>query len=176
MAQGNKAKYLPCIPRLDLDNDREYTNQDIAKKIWALGFKDQVTLHTVQVALSRAGKNCGMTGRKESFPGWRWKQLARAYFDNWPEVEAGFSAIAHVEQECEPEPQKKVRKIWLDVAAILVCSIATHTFGAMEPDPDIPYSAIELERGLLVGKGNYQSACYFASRQSMRPNWAIHKP
>ena len=176
MARGNKPKYLPCIARLDLDNEREYSNHDIAKKIWALGFKQEgVALHSIQESLTRAGKAHGMVSRKEKHPGWLWKQLAREYFENWPEVEAGFPAVA----TADPESRKKGRKvpIWFDlVTAVAAGLLAAFISAQPVAAPTIPYSRAEIEKVWVSSTGRTRYACFYAMRQRKPPKWFNHKP
>ncbi len=180
MPRGNKHKYLPRIPELGLENDKLYANGDIAKKLWALGFRAEgVSLHSIQESLSRAGKAHGMGGRTGEFPGWRWKQLAREYFENWAEEEAEFHTTAFAETEADTESPKRNRMVpmWIDLAAAIFLGLLMRHQAAMVPNLEpLPYTAMDLEREWFVSSGNRRHACFYALENNRRPVWVNHMP
>ena len=167
MTRGNKAKYLPLIPSLELDNTKTYTHVDVAIKLGTRHFdREKKTQNAIRQALARADENLK---RGEAHPGWMFKRLASQHYPDWNAewflIQADLTACSSEVAPILPVKPRPVRWVTLlgglEVATILCIACLWFTWRYRVTVPKIPLGAFERERLWMESSDEKRHAVYY---------------
>ena len=184
MAKGNKPKYLPLIPSLELDNTKTYTHVDIAIKLGTRHFdREKKTQNAICQALARADESLK---RGEAHPGWKFKRLASSHFPDWDAEWALIQLDLVVEPQEAAEPAQHLPEVimepvvWvtlpglLEAVAILFFAITCAYFRYQEDTPTVPLPQAAVEEQYITTTGASRHAAYHELETGKEPNYMVN--